>query len=182
MTSTPQPNFSASRPEGARRPARDADALHDGVAAHEAGTTHGPYGSGNPRLVGVGPNAGNEHRLTAEVTTIGSSPEANLQIPGLAPIHAEVRHADNDEYVLVLHGPAETSAIANAEFDDAEGHILRSGYQVRLGEIELVFERDESSDHGRPHGGREGGEFAHQEQQPDRPVDGPAPLSYEVEQ
>ena len=46
--------------------------------------------------------------------------------------------------------------------------ILRTGCGVDLGEWHLSFFREEYADHGRPYGGRLGGELAHQRSQPSR--------------
>ena len=44
-----------------------------------------------------------------------------------------------------------------------------TGAQFTIGDWMLVFSRDEYADHGRPYGGRNGGEGTHQERQPERP-------------
>ena len=46
--------------------------------------------------------------------------------------------------------------------------ILRTGCGIDLGEWHLSFFREEYADHGRPYGGRIGGEFGHQRPQPSR--------------
>ncbi|RRJ86750.1 FHA domain-containing protein [Gulosibacter macacae] len=152
-------------------------------------TTHGNYGSGCPRLVSIaagtqGVNRGAEFPLFTALTTIGSAPDSSIRLDCLEPTHAEIRHTNDDEYILVLYGPAETSGGTNAVFEDgAEGRILRTAYQVRLGEHghQLVFERDESSDHGRPYGGREGGEGSQQRLQPERSSgERPAAWNYSI--
>ena len=48
------------------------------------------------------------------------------------------------------------------------GRILRTGALIALGEWRLAFFREEFADHGRPYGGRVGGEFAVQRPQPER--------------
>jgi hypothetical protein len=46
-----------------------------------------------------------------------------------------------------------------------------------MGPWTFVYARDEYADHGRPYGGREGGEGTHQPRQPERPdYTGDAPL------
>jgi hypothetical protein len=52
---------------------------------------------------------------------------------------------------------------------DAEGAILRTGARFTMGGWTFVYARDEFADHGRPYGGREGGEGTYQPQQPERP-------------
>ncbi len=47
--------------------------------------------------------------------------------------------------------------------------VLRTGARVDVGAHSLAFFREEYADHGRPYGGREGGEIGHQRSQPPRP-------------
>lgn len=133
-------------------------------------TTHSEWGAGNPRLI----VSGAEHfefPLDSDRTTIGSGDGADLRVAGTAPVHAEVRHDDRDEYVLLQYEDAETNTTPEprASLDGAEGIVLRSGAQFRMGEWRFTFARDEYADHGRPFGGREGGELADQPLQPERP-------------
>jgi hypothetical protein len=139
-------------------------------------TTHYTPGSGRPRLIFVvGSERWNgqmprEFDLLPGTTTIGSSPDADLQLPGLKPLHAKIRHDDNDEYCLFPIGevgastrPAEDgSAIGN-------GQILRTGSRLEMGPWRMGYFREEFADHGRPFGGRVGGELAYQKPQPPRP-------------
>jgi hypothetical protein len=139
-------------------------------------TTHDRPGGGNPRLV-VAPR---EHpgaddprrvfRLRGEVTSIGSAPDCDVRLPGLAPRHAEIRHDARDEYVLVRLGEADTR-VNGAPVDAA---VLRTASRLQLGDWTLSFFREEYADHGRPHGGRLGGELGRQQPQPPR-SGGPAP-------
>ena len=46
--------------------------------------------------------------------------------------------------------------------------LLRTGTRVEVGTHRLVFFREEYADHGRPYGGRIGGEAGHQRPQPPR--------------
>lgn len=158
-----------------------------------ATTTHYTRGSGRPRLIFV---VGSENwngemprvfDLLAEGTTIGSSPDADLQLAGLKAMHAEIRHTANDEYALYPinnpnDGPTDdpTSGAADAGFGVAEpgtpggrsdsGRVLRTGARIELGNWKMAYFREEFADHGRPHGGRVGGEFARQKPQVnDRP-------------
>ncbi len=128
-------------------------------------TTHYLPGSGRPRLIFV----------------IGSSPDADLQLPGLAPFHAEVRHEDDDEYVLY---DIEPTGGGHAREDGPvggrppRGRILRTGARIDLGDWKLAYFREEFADHGRPYGGRLGGELSRQRKQP--PRGGPSPLGGRV--
>ena len=136
-------------------------------------TTHAAWGSGNPRLVfNVGEDwdgsPAREFPLVDEVTSIGSAEGSTLQLVGLDPEHATIVHEEDDEYVLHLAGADGTVPVL-AEVDSAERDVLRSGAKVQLGSWSMFFSREESADHGRPHGGRAGGELAHQPSQPERP-------------
>jgi hypothetical protein len=134
-------------------------------------TTHDPEGGGNPRLVmapGPHPQPGDVRRVFAlrgEVTTIGSDPSCDIRLAGLEPRHAEVRHDQRDEFVLVRVGIAGRTVVNGRPVDSAQ---LRTASRVELGEVTLSFFREEYADHGRPYGGRLGGEFGQNRPQPPR--------------
>jgi hypothetical protein len=127
-------------------------------------TTHYAPGGGRPRLIFVQDSARwdgqvpREFVLGQERTTIGASADSDLQLPGLEELHAEILHDANDEYVLVPHG-AVTGSVGGGPA------VLRTGARVQLGSWCLAFFREEYADHGRPFGGRNGGEFAYQRPQ-----------------
>ncbi len=124
-------------------------------------TTHDPQGGGRPRLIfafGGSAQIGSEQRefsLRPGVTTIGSAADADLRLDGLAERHAEVRRDDDDEYVLVDLGSADGIRLDGQPVDQAP---LHTGDRVELGRWTLSYYREEFADHGRPFGGREGGE------------------------
>jgi len=134
-------------------------------------TTHDPHHGGDPRLVMVSrphPRPGDRppvFRLRREVTTIGSAPGSDIRLPGLAARHAEIRHDDLDEFVLVRLSRPGTMRVNGAPVDEA---LLRTGTGVEVGDWALSFFREEYADHGRPYGGRIGGELGHQRTQPPR--------------
>jgi len=134
-------------------------------------TTHDPRGGGNPRLVlapRTDPWPGDERpvfRLRDGVTTIGSAPECDVRLPGLLPVHAEVRHDADDEFVVVHLGRGEPVRV-NGE--PVRQRILRTATRVEIGSWTMTFARDEYADHGRPYGGRIGGELGRQRPQPPR--------------
>ena len=136
-------------------------------------TTHAAWGAGNPRLVfNVGEDwdgsPAREFPLVDDVTTIGASDGSTLQLAGLDPEQATIVHEEDDEYVLHLVGaPEPTPALSDAGIP--ERNVLRTGAKVELGSWSMFFSRDENADHGRPHGGRAGGELARQPSQPQRP-------------
>ena len=135
-------------------------------------TTHDPEGGGEPRLVLAASDLhpGDQRRvfgLRPGVTTIGSAAECDITLPGLDDYHAEVRHDDQDEFVVVRLG-APGSTRVNGE--PVAARMLRTGSRLHLGAWTLTYFREEFADHGRPYGGRVGGEVGHQRPQPPRPV------------
>ncbi len=156
----PPPTVTPLAPTMARRPRRRVT------------TTHDPNRGGNPRLV-MAPrqhpgllDRQEEFLLRDDVTRIGSGPDCDIRLAGLEPLHAEVRHDDRDEFVLVrLGGRAEDTRVHGAPVSEA---ILRTGSGVDLGEWHLSYFREEYADHGRPHGGRIGGELGYQRPQSPR--------------
>ena len=130
-------------------------------------TTHHTRGSGRPRLIFVQDSetwngqVPREVNLVGEKLVIGSSPDADLVLDGLLPVHATVEHNVDDEYVLIPHGPVRGSVRSDGP------SILRTGARVQLGDWCLAYFREEYADHGRPFGGRSGGEMAYQRPQYD---------------
>jgi hypothetical protein len=98
----------------------------------------------------------------------------DLRLEGLNPFHAEIRHDEHDEYVLFLYGPAEVGSDLKTPTENTPaeaGRILRTGARVQLGEWAMSYYREEFADHGRPFGGREGGEGERQPDQSGQPLD-----------
>lgn len=130
-------------------------------------TTHYTRGGGQPRLIFVQDTQawnGQVPRvfsLAADRVRIGSDESAELQLAGLDSVHAEIVHNDQDEYVLVRHGKVTGS------FGPGSTSVLRTGARLQMGTWCLAFFREEFADHGRPFGGRSGGEFAYQRPQRD---------------
>lgn len=134
-------------------------------------TTHAEWGAGDPRLLISREDSRSEHRLTADTVRIGRADGNELQLADTDPVHATIRHDERDEYVLTLYGAGEMNASAlSAETEGGDrSEILRTGARFTAGPWTLVFRREEFADHGRPFGGREGGEFDDQTAQPARP-------------
>jgi len=134
-------------------------------------TTHDPDRGGNPRLflsLGAYPREGDRqtvYPLRDDVTTIGSGAGCDIRLAGLEELHAEIRHDDDDEFVLTPIGSTEETRVNGAL---AQSTILRTGSRIDLGGRGLTFFREEYADHGRPYGGRSGGEFSRQRAQPSR--------------
>lgn len=148
-----------------------------GTADHDAGqaptSTHAERGAGRPRLIfkvgedwdGTPPR---EFDLLDGTTRIGSGDDMDLRLDGLEAFQATIEHDADDEYVLrhatavgEQNAPVLDSGALEPSGLPGEG-VLRTGSPVELGDWSLSFYRDEFADHGRPGGGREGGEGAHQ--------------------
>ncbi|GAA4486762.1 FHA domain-containing protein [Microbacterium panaciterrae] len=134
-------------------------------------TTHAEWGAGHPRLLISSDETRLVHDITADETRIGSAPDCEVSLPGLAPVHAIIRHDGHDDYDLELIGAGETSANIGkaAEEEGRTAETLHTGARFTADGWRFVFVRDEYADHGRPYGGRLGGEGAHQRRQPPRP-------------
>ena len=149
------------------------------VVRRRVTTTHYTPGSGRPRLIfAVGGESWNgqpprEFDLLPERTVIGSSADADLRLPGLAPVHAEIRHEGDDEYVLYAFEQTGGGGAREQAGRTAGGRILRTGARIQMGDWRLAYFRAEFADHGRPYGGRQGGELAYQRKQPPRGGTGP---------
>ncbi|SMX93366.1 MULTISPECIES: FHA domain-containing protein [Brevibacterium] len=136
-------------------------------------TTHYARGAGRPRLIftreadvwdGSPPGI---FELTSDVILLGSAPSCDLVLPGLAEVHAEIRHDDDDEYVVFPREPIGGGA-QDPALEATAGRVLRTGARLTIGKWRLAFFREEYADHGRPYGGRQGGELSQQRRQPPR--------------
>ncbi len=135
-------------------------------------TTHDPSRGGNPRLV-MAPrpdpwpgDVQSTYPLRGGATTIGSDAGCDVVLPGLEPVHAEVRHDDRDEFVLVRRAGTGVLLVNGAPVMRA---LLRTATRIEMGSWTMSFYREEYADHGRPYGGRVGGEIGHQRPQPRQP-------------
>lgn len=131
------------------------------------GTTHAEDGAGGPRLVLAWDYTMGDERAPTywleERTVIGSDEACDIVLPGLRGQHAVVEHVAGDEYAVTTVG-GETRVHGAG----AEGQTLRTGARIEVGHHTLVYYREEYADHGRPYGGRIGGELGHQQPQPSR--------------
>jgi hypothetical protein len=131
-------------------------------------TTHDPLGGGRPRLLfPVGPRSmpGQLPRafyLKASGTTIGSGPDSDLRLDGLEETQAEIRRNEDDEYVLISRSQSLPSRVNGQPVSEA---LLRTGTRIQFGDWTMSYFRQEFADHGRPYGGRIGGELGHQRPQ-----------------
>lgn len=149
--------------------ARDIDDRSD--EGYTPTTTHAEFGAGNPRLRVSRDDLRSEFALEVDVVRIGSGADNELRLEDADPVHATITHDDRDEYVVELHGEGEmnTNPDADATHPGERKQTLRTGARFTVGPWELVFARDEFADHGRPFGGRQGGEYSDQPLQPSRP-------------
>jgi hypothetical protein len=96
--------------------------------------------------------------LDKDLVTIGSADDQDVQVPGLAPQHGEIRRDASDNDYVYTH-------LSDGGFSRVDGSQVRAsrlhhGDRLDLGAVTLVFQRDEFADHGRlSDGGREGGQF-----------------------
>ncbi len=139
-------------------------------------TTHSTWGAGDPRLLVTDETERFTFALTEDEVRIGAATGCDLVLPGIDALHATITHDDRDEYVLVLHGAGEMNANPAAAATDVAGsppgersEVLRTGARFTAGPWRFVFMRAEFADHGRPFGGRVGGELSDQPPQPARP-------------
>ena len=134
-------------------------------------TTHDPRRGGNPRLVlAVNQESRPEDGrvvfpLRGERTTFGADGGCDVRLAGLPAQQAVVVHDEDDELVLVDLAHAGSTRVDGVP---VQRKILRSGNRVELGDWTFVYWRAEYADHGRPYGGRIGGELGHQRPQPGR--------------
>ena len=134
-------------------------------------TTHAGWGAGHPRLHVRSDHDRYVHEITTDLTRVGSADDNEIVLPGADALHATITHDATDEYVLTMFGTGETNA-GHRDGPEGQRHLtetLRTGAHFTAGGWRLVFARDEFADHGRPYGGRQGGEFAHQRRQGPRP-------------
>jgi hypothetical protein len=109
---------------------------------------------GSPESVGIQ----RAFTLDGDVVTIGSADTQDVQLAGLEREHGVIRReADADEWIYSDVHPSTASRVDGVLTDSAG---LHHGDRLELGAVTLVFQRDEEADHGRPEGGREGGDFA----------------------
>ena len=132
-------------------------------------TTHDPARGGEPKLILVReayfPGEGQPVFPLQDGMRIGSAPYCEVRLDGLEPHHATISHDDADEWVL-----AATSGLTRVAGVAIDTQLLRTGTRIEVGTHVLVYSRAEYADHGRPHGGRIGGEAGRQErQEPRRP-------------
>ncbi len=136
-------------------------------------TTHDPALDGAPRLlVCVAGDGTLDHDaindlpafpLNLDRTALGSAEGSDIVLEGTPASAGEIVHDESDEFVYVDGGG---SAMVNGQ--PVSSRPLRTGDRLELGPWTLMFFREEHADHGRPYGGRQGGEFDVQQPQPTR--------------
>ncbi len=133
-----------------------------------ARTTHDPARGGGARLVLLKQDYWPGERQPVfwlhDGLTIGSGADCDVRLPGLEARHAVLHHDEDDEWVIEA-----VAGITRVHGSPVIRQLLRTGSRVSLGQHELGYHREEYADHGRPHGGRIGGELGRQEPQPPRP-------------
>lgn len=128
-------------------------------------TTHDPYGGGHPRLYLSDTRKPAMARevlsfpLLPGATVIGSGDDADLRLDGVDPVQAVVERTADDEYEIVPRGTTLHTFVGGQELARQR---LRTGSRIEIGPWRLTYVRDEHADHGRPYGGRIGGELGRQ--------------------
>lgn len=137
----------------------------------EPTTTHAAWGAGHPHLLIHNDDARFTYALELPLTRIGSGDACEVRLAGTDRVHATIEHDERDEYVLTMLGVGEMNAnpTSAGTHEGARSETLRTGARCTVGAWTLVFQREEFADHGRPFGGRQGGELSDQPSQPDRP-------------
>ena len=79
-------------------------------------------------------NGGERRALRADVTRIGSAPENDIVLPGLAPQHAEIRR-ESGRYLIYDLGSRRTW-VNDAQV--AAVHMLKDGFRLQLGQTEFI--------------------------------------------
>jgi predicted GNAT family acetyltransferase len=128
---------------------------------HTVTTTHAAWGAGHPRILATSEYERYVHEIKCDLMHIGSAADSDLKLPATDPLHAKILHETTDEFVLTMFGEGATSS--------GRHEVLRTGAHFTAGPWQLIFVRDEFADHGRPYGGRVGGEAGHQRTQKPRP-------------
>ena len=80
--------------------------------------------------------AGQSWPLRTPVTMVGSAPSCDIQIAGLASVHAKLRLEDNR---CVLYDMSGGQTWVN-DRQITTANLLKDGFRVRLGACELRFE------------------------------------------
>lgn len=138
---------------------------------HSVRTTHDPEGGGRPRLYFAAPldYPGEPPRvfsLPPSDAVLGAAPTCQLSLPGLRDQHALIRRTVGDEYTIEPAVVGADVRVAGAVITGPT--VLRTGTRVELSGWRMSYFREEFADHGRPYGGRIGGEAGYQRSQ-DRP-------------
>ena len=80
-------------------------------------------------------STGRERRLLSDsVTRIGSAPENDIVLPGLAPQHAEIRR-ESGRYLIYDLGSRRTWV---NDTQVAAVHMLKDGFRVQLGQVDFI--------------------------------------------
>jgi predicted GNAT family acetyltransferase len=163
------PDHNADSPLGNRPPRRKLKTEFNAIMSEENSTTtrqavtttHAAWGAGHPRILATSEHERYVHELKCDLIHIGSAADADLKLLATDALHAKILHDQTDEYVLTMFGEGATSSGRDV--------ILRTGAHFTAGPWRIIFVRDEFADHGRPYGGRIGGEAGHQRPQSPRP-------------
>ncbi len=130
-------------------------------------TTHDPAGGGLPRLYFPPEDtAGAQLKVfyLRPHITVGDRDDADLRLPGVAADQAVIRRNEADEYVIEPQPDGLPIRVHGSLV--LRPTQLRTGARIEIGPWRMVYFRAEYADHGRPYGGRQGGEIDRQQWQP----------------
>jgi hypothetical protein len=151
-------------------------------------TTHDPDLDGAPRLLVCVAGDGTRDQavggdqqafpLSLDRTALGSGDDVDIRLEGTLAAAGEIVHDESDEFVYV-----DRTGSATINGQAVSTRPLRTGDRLELGPWTLMFFREEYADHGRPFGGRQGGEGDWQKAQPARSEMTPAvePSNFQVD-
>ena len=83
-------------------------------------------------------------------------------VDGMDVVQAVVNRTPDDEYVLTARSETVPTVVHGQHRAEQQ---LRTGTRIEIGPWRLTYVRDEYADHGRPFGGRIGGELGVQKPQ-----------------
>jgi hypothetical protein len=130
-------------------------------------TTHDPAGGGGPRLYFPAANSAGARLkvfyLQPQVS-VGDREDADLRLAGVAARQATISRNARDEYVIEPDPDGVPIRVHGSRI--LRPTQLRTGARIEMGPWTMVYVRAEYADHGRPYGGRQGGEIDQQQWQP----------------
>jgi hypothetical protein len=95
--------------------------------------------------------------LPPGLTRLGTANDTDVRLEGTDEAVGEVLHDEFDENVYIQRS---RHVAAHVNGEAVSRHPLRTAERLELGRWTRMYFREEHADHGRPYGGRQGGEGA----------------------